>query len=66
MGNMDKITKEIELLSLNERIELRQFLDELDARSFDEAIERDAKSGKLDELLKGVRERQQVGDFEEL
>ncbi len=65
MGKMEEITEAIETLSLDERIKLRAFLDELDERLFDEAIERDAKSGKLDKLLDQVRASQKAGDFEE-
>ncbi|MDZ4842155.1 MAG: hypothetical protein SH859_08440 [Hyphomicrobium aestuarii] len=65
MGKMDEITEAIETLSLDERIKLRAFLDELDERLFDEAIERDAKAGKLDKLLDQVRASQKAGDFEE-
>jgi hypothetical protein len=52
MGKIDAITQAIEELSVEERAELRAWLDELDERLFDEAIERDAKAGKFDELAK--------------
>ncbi|MBX9927180.1 MAG: hypothetical protein K2Y05_12555 [Hyphomicrobiaceae bacterium] len=65
MGKMDEITQAIETLSLDERIKLRAFLDEIDERLFDEAIERDAKAGKLDKLLDKVRASQKAGEFEE-
>ena len=47
---MDEIERAIEVLSRADRTKLRAWLDELDARLFDEAIERDAKAGKLDKL----------------
>lgn len=37
--------------SASEIATLREWLEDLDARLFDEKIERDASSGKLDELI---------------
>jgi hypothetical protein len=65
MGKMDAITQAIEELTTEERAELRAWLDELDERLFDEAIERDAKAGRLDPLLADVRARVKSGTFEE-
>jgi len=65
MGKIDAITAAIEELSEAERAELRAWLDELEERLFDEKIERDAKSGKLDKLLDQVRASQKAADFEE-
>jgi len=50
MTKLEQIQSTIEKLSTAEIAELREWLDELDARLFDEKIERDAKSGKLDKL----------------
>ncbi len=50
MTKLEQIQATIENLSSAEIAKLREWLDELDARLFDEKIERDAKSGKLDKL----------------
>ena len=48
MTKLEQIQSSIEKLSAREIAELRDWLEELDARLFDEKIERDAKAGKLD------------------
>ncbi len=50
MTKLEQIQATIENLSSAEIAKLREWLDELDARLFDEKIDRDAKSGKLDKL----------------
>jgi len=50
MTKIEQIQSSIEQLSAEEIAELREWLEELDARLFDEKIERDAASGKLDKL----------------
>jgi hypothetical protein len=50
MTKLEQIQSSIEKLSPEEIALLREWLAELDARLFDEKIERDAKSGKLDKL----------------
>ncbi len=50
MTKLEDIEKAIAQLSPDEFARLRAWFDELDARAFDEAIERDAKAGKLDKL----------------
>ncbi len=50
MTKLEQIQATIENLSSAEIAKLREWLDELDARLFDEKIERDAKAGKLDKL----------------
>jgi hypothetical protein len=50
MTKLEQIQSNIETLSAEEIAKLRDWLDELDARLFDEKIERDAKAGKLDKL----------------
>jgi hypothetical protein len=52
-------------LSAEEIAELREWLEELDARLFDEKIERDAKSGKLDKLAAQARSNLKAGRGEE-
>ena len=51
MGKIEHIEQAIEQLSPEEIARLRAFFDELEERRFDEAIERGAKSGKLDKLM---------------
>ncbi len=50
MTKLEQIQSSIEKLSAREIAELRDWLEELDARLFDEKIERDVKAGKLDKL----------------
>ena len=50
MTKIEQIQSSIAQLSAEEIAELREWLDELDARLFDEKLERDAKAGKLDKL----------------
>jgi hypothetical protein len=52
MTKLEQIQATIENLSSAEIAKLREWLDELDARLFDEKIERDAKAGKLDKFAK--------------
>lgn len=61
MGKMDDITRAIEALTPEERTKLRAWLDELDERLFDEAIERSAKAGKLDKLAEQAIEDDENG-----
>jgi hypothetical protein len=51
MTKIEDIEKAIEGLSADEITRLRAWFDEFEARMFDERIERDAESGKLDELV---------------
>lgn len=50
MTKLDQIKSSIEALSPEEVRRLGEWLEDLEGRLFDEAIERDAKSGKLDHL----------------
>ena len=50
MTKLEQIAAAIEKLSAEEIAKLRDWFDELDARLFDEKIERDAKAGKLDNI----------------
>jgi len=50
MTKLEQIKSSIEELPPEEIAKLREWVDELDARLFDEKIERDAKAGKLDKL----------------
>jgi hypothetical protein len=50
MTKLEEIQEAIAQLPPDEVAKLRDWFDELDARRFDEKIERDALSGKLDWL----------------
>jgi hypothetical protein len=61
MTKLEQIQSSIEKLSVEEIAELRDWLDELDGRLFDEKIERDAKAGKLDKLAEKARANLKAG-----
>jgi hypothetical protein len=65
MTKLEQIQSSIEKLSAREIAELRDWLEELDARLFDEKIERDAKAGKLDKLADEARANLKAGRGEE-
>ncbi len=50
MTKLEDIEKAIAQLSPDEMAKLRAWFEEFDGRIFDEKIEKDAKSGKLDKL----------------
>lgn len=50
MTKIEEIEKAVAELSPEELAEFRAWFEALDARLFDEKIERDAKAGKLDAL----------------
>jgi hypothetical protein len=50
MTRLDDIEQAIAQLPEEDLAKLRAWFEEFDARVFDEKIERDAKSGKLDKL----------------
>ncbi|MBA4312720.1 MAG: hypothetical protein C0417_08830 [Chlorobiaceae bacterium] len=52
MPNIDEIKKTIETLSPDDYGKLRQWFSERDWERWDEQIENDSKSGKLDFLVK--------------
>jgi len=51
MGKIDDLKKSLEELSVSEQQEMAEWFAELRERLFDDAIERDAKAGKLDFLM---------------
>ena len=61
MTKLETIQADIEQLSPSEVARLCAWLDELNERLFDEAIERDAKSGKLDKLAARALEHHRQG-----
>ncbi len=65
MTKLEQIKSSIEALAPEEVAKLREWLDELDARLFDERIERDAKAGKLDKLAAEARANLKAGRGEE-
>ena len=65
MTKLEQIEAAIEKLSTDEIAKLRAWLEGLDARLFDEKIERDAKSGKLDKLIAEARANLKAGRGEE-
>ena len=50
MGKVEKIEQEIEALDQNELMTLRQWFFEYDTHMWDDQIEFNTKSGKLDKL----------------
>lgn len=65
MTTIEDIEKAIAKLSPEQLAELRDWFDEFQARLFDEQIERDAKSGKLDDMIARARENHNAGRREE-
>jgi hypothetical protein len=65
MTTIEDIEKAVTKLSPEELAEFRAWLDEYLEQAFDEQIERDAKSGKLDKLIAKARENQRAGRREE-
>jgi hypothetical protein len=65
MTTIEDIEKAVTKLSPKELAEFRAWLDEYLEQAFDEQIERDAKSGKLDKLIAKARENQRAGRREE-
>lgn len=51
MTKLEELEEEIKKLSPEELTQLRDWFLELDAESWDNQIERDAESGKLDKLF---------------
>jgi len=66
MTKLEDIEKAIAGLSPDELAKLRAWFEEFDARVFDEKIERDAKSGKLDALAAEARADHAAGRSREL
>ena len=66
MTKLEQIQSTIEQLTPAEIAHLREWLDELNERLFDEKVARDMESGKLDGLLAEVRANHKAGRREEL
>jgi hypothetical protein len=65
MTKLEQIQSTIEKLSTQEIAKLREWLEDLDARAFDDRIAADAKSGKLDKLMDEARANLKAGRGEE-
>jgi hypothetical protein len=61
MTKVEKIERAIEQLSKSEFMQLRDWILERDWQSWDGQIERDAKAGKLDELVGESQEDYRAG-----
>ncbi len=61
MSKIEDIKKSLEALSLEEQRDMMDWFIELRERLFDEAIERDAKAGRLDFLVKEAIEEDKAG-----
>ncbi len=65
MTTIDDIEKAVAKLAPNELAAFRAWFEAFDAQRFDEAIERDAKSGKLDRLAEDALAAHQSGQTRE-
>jgi hypothetical protein len=65
MTTIEDIAKAVTKLSPKQLAKFRAWFEEYQERLFDEQIERDAKSGKLDKLIVKARENQKAGRREE-
>ena len=61
MGKLEDIVRAVEALSPQDQTRFRKWYAELDARLFDDKIERGAKSGKLDKLAAKARAAHKAG-----
>ena len=66
MGNVKSIEKAVESLRPSELAEFRQWFSEFDAAAWDEQIEQDAGSGKLDALAAEALSDFRAGSAREL
>jgi len=61
MAKIEDIEKAVERLSPADLAKFRAWFEEFDARAFDDKIERDAKSGKLDKPMAEARTNHAAG-----
>ena len=61
MTKIDQIKGVIEALPADEKTALKRWLDEIDGQLFDDKIEADAASGKLDGLIAKARANYKAG-----
>jgi hypothetical protein len=61
MTKIDEIKGAIRTLPTVEKIELKRWLDDVDAQLFDDKIEADAAAGRLDRLIANARTNFKAG-----
>ncbi len=61
MGKIESIEKQIQELSVEELEQFRQWFAEFDSELWDQQIESDAKSGKLDTLAEKALKQHSAG-----
>ena len=66
MSKVDELKSAIAALPENEFVELRQWFSEKDWQNWDEQIEADSKSGKLDFLIKEANDQKRSGKLKDL
>jgi hypothetical protein len=66
MSSIEEIEKAVENLAPQELARFRTWFDNFDSARFDEKIERDVQSGKLDELAKKALANHRSGGSREL
>jgi hypothetical protein len=66
MSNVEDIEKAVENLAPGDLARFRSWFDNFDAERFDEKIERDARTGKLDKLANDAIAAHRAGRSREL
>ena len=66
MSKVEQLKAEIESLPNEERAEIYRWLSERDWAQWDKEIEADARSGKLDFLVREAREEKAKGKLKDL
>ena len=66
MGKIDEISKAVEQLDGEELKKFQAWYDEFLEQRFDQAVEQDAREGKLDKLLAVARADLQAGRVRDL
>jgi hypothetical protein len=66
MSSIEEIEKAVESLAPQELARFRAWFDNFDSARFDEKIEHDVRSGKLDELAKKALANHRSGGSREL
>jgi hypothetical protein len=65
MTKIEHIEQAVSALTREELARFRAWFDELEEKLFDEALERDAKAGKLDAMAAAARANMKAGIGEE-
>lgn len=66
MTNLEKLEKHVRGLTPEELRKFREWFAEFDARAWDEQIEADSKSGKLDSLVAEAQAEHRAGKTRKL